>query len=180
MSLEQFKDSLPAYAKDIKLNLGSVLTPEGAPDLTQNQIHGIALASAYATKDAAVIAAIASESVLSDPEKEAAKAAATIMGMNNIYYRFVHLVSDKEYGKLPAKLRMSVIGTPGIEKVDSELYSLAVSAINGCGMCMDAHVREVEKAGISRTGVQSAIRIAAVVNAAAQAHVIETLQALPA
>jgi alkyl hydroperoxide reductase subunit D len=89
--------------------------------------------------------------------------------MNNVYYRFVHLVSDKEYGKLPAKLRMNVIGSPGIAKVDFELYALAVSAINGCGMCMDAHVHEVAKAGVSRVGVQSAIRIAAVVNATAQA-----------
>ena len=88
--------------------------------------------------------------------------------MNNIYYRFVHLVGDEEYKKMPAKLRMNVIGSPGIPKVDFELYSLAVSAINGCGMCIEAHNHEVLKAGVSKLGVQSAIRIAAVINAAAQ------------
>lgn len=172
MSLEILKDTFGDYAKDIKLNISAVLSPEGAPDLTENQIFGIALASAYATKNTRVISIILKESsTLSEAEVTAAKAAATIMAMNNIYYRFVHLVGG-EYGKLPAKLRMNVIGQPGIAKVDFELYSLAVSAINGCGMCMEAHVHEVTKAGVTPLGVQSAIRIAAVVNALAQAEYI--------
>ncbi len=170
MTIELLKDALGDHAKDIRLNLGSVLSTDGAPDLAQNQIYGIALASAYSTKNQAVIDAVKADaaSVLSEAEFAAAKSAATVMAMNNVYYRFVHLVSDKEYGKLPAKLRMNVIGTPGIPKADFELYCLAVSAINGCGMCMDAHVHEVEKAGTSKLGVQSAIRIASVINAAAQ------------
>ena len=175
MTIETLKDSLGDFAKDIRLNLGTVLTPEGAPDLTQNQIHGIALACAYATRNQSVIDAVKAEAAgLSAEEQHAAKAAASIMAMNNVYYRFVHLVSDKEYGKLPAKLRMNVIGSPGVPKVDFELYSLAVSAINGCGMCMDAHVHELSKAGVSNLGVQSAVRIASVISAAAQAHHIGT------
>lgn len=174
MSVQNLRSELQDYAKDIKLNLGSVLEEEGAPDLTLTQIHGIALASAYATKHTKVIEAIAAETAetLSDADIHAAKAAATVMGMNNVYYRFVHLVSDKEFAGMPAKLRMNVIGNPGVDKVDFELYSLAVSAINGCGMCIDAHVNEVAKAGVSKTGIQSAIRIAAVVNATAQALII--------
>lgn len=170
-SLESLRESLPSYAKDIKLNLGTILTPEGAPDLTQSQILGTALAAAYATRNANVIAAITVEAsaALSPQELEAAKAAATIMAMNNVYYRFSHLVHDEEIKKLPVKLRMNVIGGHGIAKVDFEIYSLAVSAINGCGMCMEAHTHEVVKAGVSKLGVQSAVRIAAVVNAAAQA-----------
>jgi len=174
MSVEALRDSLGEHAKDIRLNLGSVLTTDGAPDLTQNQIFGIALASAYSTKNAAVISAVLADAsgTLSEAEVNAAKSAATVMAMNNVYYRFVHLVSDKEYGKLPAKLRMNVIGAPGIPKVDFELYSLAVSAINGCGMCMDAHVHEVIKGGITPLGVQSAIRIGAVINAAATGQML--------
>jgi len=86
-------------------------------------------------------------------------------------------MEDKDYSKLPAKLRMNVIGSPGIPKVDFELYSLAVSSINGCGMCMEAHVHEVTKGGVSKTGVQSAVRIASVINAAAQALAIDPLAA---
>lgn len=175
MSLQDLRAAMPDYAKDIKLNLGRVLSEDGAPGLSQGQINGIALASAYASKQPKVIAAITAEvsGSLSAEEIQAAKAAATVMGMNNVYYRFTHLVSDKEYSRMPAQLRMNIIGNPGVPKVDFELMSLAVSAITGCGMCIDAHVHEVTQAGISREGVQSTIRIASVVNAAAQALIIE-------
>lgn len=171
MSIKEIRSNLSEYAKDIKINLGSVLSEEGAPGLSQNQIYGIALSCVYATRNETFISAILvdAQNVLSQEEINAAKAAATIMAMNNIYYRFVHLSSDKEFAKMPANLRMNVIGKPGIDRVDFELYSLAVSAINGCGMCIDAHVKEVAKAGISNVGVQSAIRIAAVINSTAQA-----------
>src|SRR3989339_792886 len=134
MSVQALRSGFGEYAKDIKLNLGSVLTEEGAPGLGQNQIMGIALASAFSTKQPDVIEAVKAEAegVLSEAEINAARIAATIMGMNNVYYRFVNLVSDKEYAKFPAKLRMNSIANPGIFKVDFELYSLAVSAINGC------------------------------------------------
>ena len=86
--------------------------------------------------------------------------------MNNVYYRFTHLVGG-EYPGLPAKLRMNVMAKPGVEKADFELWSLAVSAINGCGMCMEAHERVVVQAGLGREQVQAAVRIAAVVHAVA-------------
>lgn len=170
-NITALREELPDFAKDVRLNLGSVTTPEGAPDLALEQILGVALASAYATRHPAVIHAIEGEGV---PEAvvTAAKAAASIMAMNNVYYRFIHLVHDEELQKMPAKLRMNVIANPGIDKATFEIMSLAVSAINGCGMCMEAHVHEVAKAGISKLGIQSAIRIAATVNAAAQALAI--------
>ena len=173
MALKELKDALPAYAKDIKLNLGRVLAADGMDGLSKDQVQGIALASAYTTKHHKVIDAIQDEVSVGDDVVTAAKAAATVMGMNNVYYRFVHLVGG-EYGKMPANLRMNIIGNPGIDKVDFELMSLAVSAINGCGMCMEAHVAEVVKGGVKPAGVQTAIRIGAVINAAAQALEIES------
>lgn len=173
MALAELKSALPSYAKDIKLNLGRVLAADGMDGLSKGAVAGIALASAYATKHKDVITAITEEVDASSEIVDAAKAAATVMAMNNVYYRFVHLVSDGEYAKMPANLRMNVIGNPGIDKIDFELMSLAVSAINGCGMCMDAHVAEVIKGGVTRQGVQTAIRIGAVLSAAAQALEIE-------
>jgi alkyl hydroperoxide reductase subunit D len=111
--------------------------------------------------------------VLSGDEIKAVKAATTIMAMNNVYYRFTHLVSDKSYGTMPAKLRMNVMANPGIEKIDFELISLAVSAIEGCGLCIDSHVAVIAKYGISKEGIQSSIRIAATINAVSQALDIE-------
>ena len=96
-----------------------------------------------------------------------ALAAAAIMGMNNVYYRFLHLVEDDDYASMPARLRMNVIGAPGVDKVDFELYSLAASAVNGCGLCITAHESVLRKAGVSREAIQSAVRIASVIHAVA-------------
>ena len=171
MSVEAFKETLPDTAKDIRINLSKIMSEEGAPGLSAKQIMGTALASAYATRQPQVIAALTAEasSVLTQEEIASSKAAATIMAMNNIYYRFIHLAADDEIKKMPANLRMQILASPGVPKVDFEIFCLAVSAINGCGMCMESHVHEVVKGGVSKQGAQSAIRIAAVINAAAQA-----------
>jgi alkyl hydroperoxide reductase subunit D len=164
VNFEQLKDALPEYAKDLKLNLGS-LANETA--LTSVQRAGTFIASAYAVGHPGVIDATLSEfaPTLSESELRAAKTAAALMSMNNVYYRFVHLVSNDEYGKLPAKLRMNALSNPGAEKVSFELWSIAVSAINGCGMCIDAHEAVVRQHGVSVELVQAVVRIAAVVAA---------------
>jgi alkyl hydroperoxide reductase subunit D len=169
MSIDAIKDLIPDYAKDLKLNLGSVLSPQGAPGLTESQIWSIAVASAIASRN--VVFAKQIESLAADKLDPAAlagaKAAAAIMGMNNIYYRFVHLVDDKEYASMPARLRMNVLANPGMDKNDFELLSLAVSAVNGCGMCVTAHDNTLRGHDIGREAIQSAVRIAAVIHAVA-------------
>jgi alkyl hydroperoxide reductase subunit D len=148
MSLEALRNRLPDYAKDLRLNLGS-LAPE--PSLTPQQLAGTFIASALASRNAETTAAIVAEFAprLSPEALNAAKAAAAIMGMNNVYYRFTHLVGG-DYPSMPAKLRMNVMARPGVEKVDFELWSLAVSAINGCGMCMESHEKVVLQGGLSK------------------------------
>ncbi|HXH30114.1 MAG TPA: carboxymuconolactone decarboxylase family protein [Bacteriovoracaceae bacterium] len=172
MSIETLKDLVKDYGKDIRINLDSLLSGEGTAGLTQIQLHGIFLASAYATRSESLkaLAEELTQETLSETEREGVKAAVTIMGMNNIYYRYLHLLEgQEELRKLPAKLRMNVIGKPGIDKANFELYSLAVSSISGCGACINAHVHELQKSGVGDSGIQSSIRIAAVVNATAQA-----------
>jgi lipoyl-dependent peroxiredoxin subunit D len=170
ITLDTIRDAIPEYARDLKLNLGSVLTTTGAPGLSEKQIWAVALASAiasrniYFTRDVETLAAAHLDAAYIN----GAHAAAAIMGMNNVYYRFLHLVEDPEYAQLPARLRMNVIGNPGIDKVDFELLSLAVSAINGCGTCVASHERQLRKHDVSREAVQSAVRIAATVHAVAR------------
>jgi alkyl hydroperoxide reductase subunit D len=89
------------------------------------------------------------------------------MAMNNVYYRATHLIGEATYAALPAKLRMSVIGRPGVDKADFELWCLAVSAINGCGRCLESHEKVLRESGLSREMVQEGLRIAAVINAVA-------------
>ncbi len=166
MSLESIKSQIPDYAKDIKLNFSSLANDDS---LTQAQLWGCFYASAYATGNAQLIQAMDVETAtkLSDSEQNAAKSAASIMAMNNIYYRFAHLAKNKEYQTMPAKLRMNVIGNPGVDKKDFELWSLAVSVINGCGMCIDAHETALRNEGMSSSDIQMAARIASVVNSVA-------------
>jgi alkyl hydroperoxide reductase subunit D len=97
------------------------------------------------------------------------------MAMNNVYYRSMHLMEDPELRKLPARLRMNVIGKPGIAKLDYELMSLAVSAVAGCGQCLTAHLSELRKAGMTDEGIQSALKIAAVLQAAKTALAIKEI-----
>lgn len=177
MSIENLKGQIPEYAKDIKLNLSSMANDE---TLSKQQLWGCLLASALGTRSATVIAAIEAEAAqhLSEQAQNAAKSAAAIMAMNNVYYRFVHLAKNKEYQTLSAKLRMNVIANPGVEKTDFELWSLAVSAINGCGMCIDAHEAELRKHGMTTEQIQTSVRIASTV--AAVAAVIDGEKALGA
>jgi alkyl hydroperoxide reductase subunit D len=167
--LDAIRDSIPDYARDLKLNLGSVLTTAGAPGLNEQQIWSVALASAIASRNTEFTRAIEAVAAtqLEAAYLQAARAAAAIMGMNNVYYRFLHLVEDAEYSTLPARLRMNVIGNPGINKLDFELLSLAVSAINACGLCITSHEKKLRADGVSREMIQSAVRIAAVVHAVA-------------
>ena len=166
MTLETLKERLPEYARDLKLNLSSLAAE---PSLNEQQRAGTFVACALASRNADVIAAITNEFApkLSPEALNAARAAASIMAMNNIYYRFTHLASSPDYRSLPAKLRMNVIGKPGVEKVDFELWSLAVSAINGCGMCIDSHEKVLRDAGMTAEQIQAAVRIASVVHAVA-------------
>ena len=89
------------------------------------------------------------------------------MAMNNVYYRFTHLVSDDSYSRMPAGLRMNVIANPGVPAVDFEIWCLAVSVVNGCGRCVDAHEQTLRKAGVAANVIHTAVRLAAILQSAA-------------
>ena len=173
MSLDALRETLPAYAKDLSLNLSSLANETV---LSDQQKWGAFVASAHAVGQRSVIGAVeaaAREAGLSEDAANAAKAAAAIMGMNNVYYRAMHLISNPEYRTMPARLRMNIIANPGVEKADFELWSLAVSAINGCGMCLDSHEAELKKHGVPGQNIQAALRIGAVVNAVSRVLLAE-------
>ncbi|MFN3944515.1 MAG: carboxymuconolactone decarboxylase family protein [Allosphingosinicella sp.] len=169
MSLKEFVETLPDYAKDLRLNTTSLLNDQTLGDQRK---YGLLLACAHGTGYRPLVAAAEAEAAdkLTPEAANAARAAAAVMAMNNVYYRFVHLSSNPEYGTMPAKLRMNVIGNPGIDKADFELFSLAVSAQNGCGMCIDSHERVLIQHGVKSETVQTAARVAAVLKAVATVH----------
>ena len=169
MSLKEFADALPDYAKDLRLNVSSLLSDQTLGDQRK---YGLLLACAHGTGYKPLVEAAEAEveGKLSAEAANAARGAAALMAMNNVYYRFVHLASNPEYGTMPAKLRMNALGNPGIDKADFELFSLAVSAMNGCGMCIDSHEKVLQQHGMKAETIQAGARIAAVMKAVATIH----------
>ena len=166
MPIEALLDTFPNYARDIKLNLGNVLRQT---ELTSQQLWGTAIASAIASRNPELIVAITQEAGqhLSAEAAEAARSAAAIMGMNNVYYRFQHMVTSEKYSTIPARLRMQAIRTHGSDPVDFELWCTAVSAINNCHACVTSHEQVLRSKGFEEEKILAAIRIASVIHAAA-------------
>lgn len=176
MNLSLIRDQLPDAARDLRLNLDQVLSESGAPGLDRRQIVFIALACALTVGNARLRAAVraAASELLSPEEIEAAATCAALMAMNNVYYRFTHLVASEDYRRMPARLRMNALARPGIDRVSFELGCLAVSAINGCGACISAHEATLRREGVSAEAIQSAARIAAVIQGTAVALELST------
>jgi alkyl hydroperoxide reductase subunit D len=171
--LERIRQALPEAARDIKLNLAAVL--QDGP-LSPAQRWGVAIASAIAARNPRLRAATLADAAAAGVEAavvEDARAAAALMAMNNVYYRFRHLVGKDSYGQKPARLRMNRLVKPATSKADFELLSLAVSAINGCETCIRSHEEVVLAGGLTEDHVHDAIRIAATFHAAAVALEME-------
>lgn len=183
MTLDALIDTLPTAAKDLKLNYSSLVRNNS--ELTPQQLWGTVVATAIATRSVALTGAVleAAAAQLSPQALEAAKAAAAIMGMNNIFYRFQHLSSNPKYATMPARLRMNGLRGHGVEDVDFELWCLAVSAINGCGKCVDAHEKVVREKGATEELVMAIVRVSSVVHAigvALDAAAVQAAQPEPA
>jgi alkyl hydroperoxide reductase subunit D len=174
MTVNELLDSVPDYAKDLKLNLSTLLQQQ---ELTEQQIWGTVAASAMASRNPEVLRTLLAAAAmhLSPQALEAAKSAAAIMGMNNIYYRFQHLAKNPKYATLPARLRMNVLRNHGVDPVDFELWSLAVSAINGCGLCVDSHEQILRNKGMSEETIVAAVRLASVIHALATVFATEAV-----
>ena len=167
-SLEVVRGELADAHKDTRLNLQSVLENNS---LTPEQRWGVAVACAFAARNERLKEAMLNEAKKAlenaEPVIEDARAAASLMGMNNVYYRFRHMVGKESYSTKRAGLRMNRLVQVLTNKVDFELVCLAVSAINGCEMCVQSHEKVVIEGGLSEDQVHDAVRIAAVVHAAA-------------
>jgi len=167
-ALESLRSAIPDAAKDLRLNLGSVLQSE---TLTREQVWGTAVACAIAARNPRLRQATLEDALVHvSPEVvEDGKAAAALMAMNNVYYRFRHMVGREEYAQKPARLRMQRLAQVATNRTDFELFCLAVSALNGCESCIRSHERVVVEGGLTEDHVNDAVRIAATFHGAAVA-----------
>ena len=177
MSLKQLIDALPGYAGDQKQNLATLAAET---ILSEQQKWGCFLACAYAVGELVVIKALEQETDvrLSVEALIAVKSAAAIMAMNTIYYRAINLLQNHDYRAEPVKLAMTALANPGVDKIDFEFWAFAVSAVLGCGACLNTHEIELHKRGVSLVRIQAAIRIAAVVNAVSAVQRAEAASAV--
>lgn len=180
MSIEALKGNIPSYAKDLKLNLSTLLAGTDTIQLSVQTIAACALAAGYASSEKTVIQLLqnhAREQGVTEEVITAIKSAAAVMSMNNVYYRTMYAISNKHYASLPAQLRMHILQQHGIKQTDFELYCLVISAVNGCGHCVNAHVHQLEKNNIGESEIHYSLRVASVIKGVAQVLVIEAAQA---
>ncbi|KTC86336.1 carboxymuconolactone decarboxylase family protein [Legionella brunensis] len=161
--LDNIKQQLPDFATDVRINLGKILDLAQTNDLSEQQIAGAALAVSYHLGNKLLI----NELLILPYTKElqeAAKLAASLMAMTNIYYRFVHLSEHAELAQVPAGLRMQGMMNPGIDRITFEIMSLAVSILNGCGSCISAHTHQLQEHGLTAQAIARIGRISAVIH----------------
>jgi len=153
------------YLRDFKLNFTSTLTSQHL-STKECALLGLSVAAnnnntpltqyytRYAAEQGATPAEIA-ETV----------ACASLLASNNVLYRFRHFTQKEKYTQIPARIRMQIMMKPETGKEFFELMSLAVSAVNGCEMCVNAHEDSLIKLGTTEERIFDAIRIASLVTA---------------
>ena len=168
-ALDAWRDTLPDDLKDIRLNLSAVLAGE---HLTPAQALGVALAAARFVRSKNLADALESDiraglGEAATPVISDAVAAAGLMAMNTVYYRFRHMLGKESYEARSPRLRMSRMAQPATSKADFELMSLACAALAGCELCIKNHEASLLHLGAGEEACHDAVRIAAVINAAA-------------
>jgi alkyl hydroperoxide reductase subunit D len=152
------------YIRDLKLNVAGVL---GSSNMTRKETSLLALAVAVNEKNDTLIAAfegLATKEGATADEIAETHGCTSLMGVNNIFYRFRHYMHENEfYNKQPAGLRMSIMMNPAMGKPLFELMSLVVSAVNGCERCVTSHEHSVKEQGANEPRIYDAIRLAAVI-----------------
>lgn len=177
MGVDDLRSTMPEYARDLRLNLGSVMS---ASNLDPVMAWGSALTAALVSKNAQVIQNISEDAKahLDEAQIKAVKSAAAMMSMTNVWYKFTDLVKDDEVKKQPPKLRMNaMLNHGGVDHALYEAWSLSASVVNACGVCIDAHASQLSKLGIDAQQVGDIGRIAAVVKAISDTFTFEAASA---
>jgi alkyl hydroperoxide reductase subunit D len=162
--VDQVKESIPDHSKDIKLNLDAVMNRSG---LDEVDAHACAFAAAVAAGNGDLAFEISMNGpLMGTDEREAAKTAASLMGMNNIYYPFVEMTEDADLKGIPPGLRMNAYANHGgVSKKKFEMYALAASIVGKCHFCVKNHYDVLKKEGMTVLELQAVGKIAAVIAA---------------
>ncbi len=151
------------YLRDLKLNFNSTLSSEF---ISEKECGLLGLSTASNNQNAVLInfyKTYAQQFGASDDELAEAVSCASLLASNNIFYRFRHFTQKEKYTQIPARIRMQIMMKPVTSKEFFELMSLAISAVNGCEMCVNAHEDSLIKLGCKEERIFDAVRIASLV-----------------
>ncbi len=165
-SLNLLEKGESKYLRDLKLNLSSTLSSE---HLSVKECTLLGLATAINNNNGPLIkffSRAAEENGATPAETAEAAGCASLLASNNIFYRFRHFTKKEKYSQIPARIRMQIMMKPVTGKEFFELMSLAISAVNGCEMCVNAHEDSLIKLGTPEERVFDAVRIASLVTSA--------------
>ena len=175
-TLQRLKERLPDYAKDVRLNLDTVVARSS---LDPADAAGAALAAAFAARSAPLVEALSAHEALDATQQAAARTAASLMAMNNVWYPYVEMAGDEALATMRAELRMNAYATHGgVDRRRFELYALAASIVGKCKSCVKSHYRLLKESGVTTQQLRDVGRIAAVIAAVAQVLAIEEAPAL--
>lgn len=162
MWVDQLKESIPDYAKDIKLNLDSVINRSS---IDPEEAKYLSVSAAFATGNNKLLTFILANAD-NIVERDAALSAASLMAQNNIWYPYIEMAGDRDLKGLPAQLRMNaILGHGGTTKAKFEAYSLVASIIGKCHFCVKAHYDTLKQEGYSVEQLRDIGRIASTINA---------------
>lgn len=153
------------YLRDLKLNFNSTLTSEF---LSEKECALLGLTVAVNNQSAILIDFYKNYALKYDATEDEiaeAVACASLLASNNVFYRFRHFTQKEKYTQIPARIRMQIMMKPVGTKEFFELMSLAISAVNGCEMCVNAHEDSLIKLGTKEERIFDAVRIASIVTA---------------
>ncbi len=153
------------YVRDLKLNFSSTLTSE---HLSAKECALIGLSTAVNNNNTPLTVFFTNQAETQEATAEEiadAVGCASLLASNNIFYRFRHFTQKEKYTQIPARIRMQIMMKPATGKEFFELMSLAISAVNGCEMCVNAHENSLIQMGITEERVFDAVRIASLVTA---------------
>jgi alkyl hydroperoxide reductase subunit D len=165
-AIEALQEGQSRYLKDLRINLKNGLKSK---EINEEEIVLLGIALAANVKNRILMDYFRKQAANLELESEKlaeAIACASLLSSNNVFYRFRHFVGKEEYQKLPARIKMNIMMKPVVGKEFFELLSLAISAVNGCEMCVNAHEASLIKIGTSEARIFDSIRLASVINSA--------------
>lgn len=162
-SLDVLEEGKSRYLADLKLNFKNSFE---SAHLNKKEVALLGYALAVNAGNTALkrfFRENANAEGATEAEVAEAAACASLLSANNVFYRFRHFINKEKYNEIPARIKMNIMARPVTGKEFFELMSLAVSAVNGCEMCVKSHENSLIELGSAEERIFEAVRLGAII-----------------